>query len=251
MIYPFVFLWIFIAFFGADTAVADQPVKKVVSTSPSWNTFTNKDGTGLYHEILSAIFQPLGIKVIHKYTNAKRGVNMVQKNTADFYTCRNEIHDFDDLMLARYPMYVGAYHAIFKKDKFPHWQGARSLKDHIVVWRNGYYTASDFPVTFKILEADSGPSAFSQIVFDRADFYIDDLTLIKQSIAENKFSFRIEDYRIETVGKRSYHPVFKKSDRGRIIMTLFDHGIIELHKSGKLRKIFAKWNHPYPDYDSF
>ena len=88
---------------------------RVTSAGPSWNSFTNENGTGLYHEILYAIFSAQNIQVVHKYTNANRGVQMVRKGLADIYTCRNDTEGFKELMLSQYPMYEGKVYAIFKK----------------------------------------------------------------------------------------------------------------------------------------
>ena len=240
--------WIFLILLQAPLCVG-EPITQVISTSPSWNTFTNEDGTGLYHEILGAIFNPLGIKVTHEYTNASRGLYMVQKGLADFYTCRNEIKDFPGLVLARHQMYEGKFFAMFPKVRVKDWQGVSSLANRKVVWRQGYYRESEFEVKLIVFEADSGVSALNQVILDRVDFYIDDLNLIRESISQNRLPFDMNDYRIEPVGKRTYHPVFNISVRGKAVMDLYDRGIDRLHRSGELRKIFKTWNHPYPAYD--
>ena len=100
-----------------------------------------------------------------------------------------------------------------------------------------------------MFEADSGVSALNQVILGRLDFYIDDLNLIRESISQNRLPFDMNDYRIEPVGKRTYHPVFNISVRGKAIMDLYDRGIERLYRSGELRKIFKKWKHPYPAYD--
>lgn len=241
--------WIILILFQAPPCVG-EPITQVISTSPSWNTFTNPDGTGLYHEILGAIFTPLGIKVTHEYnTTANRGLYMVQKGLADIYTCRNEIDDFKGPVLARHPMYEGKFFALFPKNRVKDWQGVSSLANRKVVWRQGYYKESEFKVKMIVFEADSGVLALGQVILGRVDFYIDDLNLIKESISQNRLSCDMNDFRIEPVGKRSYHPVFNISFRGKEIMNLYDRGIERLHRSGELRKIFKKWNHPYPAYD--
>lgn len=226
-----------------------DPLKQVVSTSPSWDTFTNKDGTGLYHEILENIFSPLGIEVIHKYTNGKRGIYMVQRGQADLYTCRPDVEGFPDLVLGRYQMYENRFHAIFKKSSVKEWKGQDSLEGRKVVWRRNYYNPSEFKVKMEIFEADSGTSALIQVILDRVAFYIDDQRLINQSISELERPFDTNSYLIKPVGRRAYHPVFKISERGKQIMKLYDSGMKRMHNSGQLKKIFDKWNHPYPDYD--
>lgn len=226
-----------------------NPIQLVISTSPSWDSFTNRDGTGLYHEILYHVFAPHQIKVIHKYTNAKRGIHMVQTGQADFYTCRSEVDDFPDLFLGRYQMYEGKFYAIFKKNRIPDWQGNASLAGRKVAWRRGYYTASEMKADIIVREVDSGRSALGQLIMDRVDFYVDDLNLINESMSKSEFPVSRGDYRIEPVGRRTYHPVFKKNSRGKIILDLYDRGMEHLHRSGKLRQIFDKWGHPYPAYE--
>lgn len=247
---PLILFLIFIIFFHPPLCFG-KPIKQVISTSPSWETFTNMDGTGLYHEILASIFTPHAIRVIHKYTNPTRGLYMVKNDLANLYTCDNDISEFPDLVLARYPMYEGQFHAIFKKRRTKNWQGVSSLANQRVVWRRGYYKPSEFDVKMTVLETDSGPLALAQIILDRGDFYIDDLDLLKESISKNKLPFDMNDYRIELVGQRAYYPVFKLSERGNAIMELYDRGIERLHRSGELKKIFKKYHQPYPHYDIF
>ncbi len=156
-------IWIFLFFLTPDICFCES-LAKVVSTSPSWSSFTNPDGTGLYHEIIDEIFTPLGIKVSHEYSNAARGIIMVEKGLADFY--------------------------------------------------------------------------------------IDDQTLINESLSRTTLPFNRNDLKIEPVGKRTYHPVFKDSKRGNQILGIYEQGMEKLHQSGRLKAIFKKWNHPYPDYDA-
>ena len=226
-----------------------NPLERIVSTGPSWDSFTNRDGTGLYHEILSAVFTPYDIRVEHRYTNANRGLHLIRKGLADLYTCSVSTLEFKDLMLARYPMYEGKFYAVYKKTRINKWQGTVSLTDKRVVWRRGYYSPQEFDSSFYVLETDSGAAALAQLILGRADFYIDDLNLIRDSIAASTFPFSEKEYEIRLVGSRTYHPVFKNSTRGRQILGMYDKRIEALHRSGQLRKIFDKWQHPYPAYE--
>ncbi|HCY87680.1 MAG TPA: hypothetical protein DHV36_21275 [Desulfobacteraceae bacterium] len=224
-------------------------LSSVTTASPSWNTFTNENGTGLYHEIMNAVYSPLDIRVTHKYTNAKRGLYMVRQKLADIYTCKVMLDDYPDLILGKYPMYEGKFYALFKKDAVKNWQGKSSMTGHRVVWRRGYYKASELNIDIVVLETNSGASALGQVVLDRATFYIDDLTLIRESIAKGRHEMDPDNFRIEPLGRRSYRPVFKRSERGKRLMEIYNRGIETLHRSGKLRAIFDKWGHSYPMYD--
>jgi len=226
-----------------------ESLDRIVSASPSWESFTNRNGTGLYHEILAAVFHPFGIRVEHRYTNANRGLHLIRKGLADMYTCSVSTGGFRDLMMARYPMYEGKFYALYKKSRIHKWQGASSLTDKRVVWRRGYYSPQEFDASFYVLETDSGTAALAQVILGRADFYIDDLNLIQDSILATTFSFSQKYYDIRPVGSRTYHPIFKNSPRGRHILDIYDKRIEALHQSGRLKQIFDKWHHPYPNYD--
>ncbi|WDP90159.1 MAG: transporter substrate-binding domain-containing protein [Desulfobacter sp.] len=230
-------------------AASSLPIKKVLSASPSWERFTNKDGTGLYHEILNRIFSDLGVQVSHKYTNAKRGLYLVRNGQADMYTCKNKDGILPGLLLGRHKMYEGRFYAVFKKNNINSWQGPSSLIGRKIVWRRGYYKNSEFPAGIIPIETDSGNAALGQILIGRCDVYIDDLNLIQETIAASPFKVPSSDLRIEPVGARSYYPVFQDSKRGRTIMALYDAGMERLITTGALEKIFKKWGHPFPDYD--
>ena len=243
-------LFLFVFAFPASRLCFSKPVTQVISTSPSWEKFTNHDGTGLYHEILARIFTSHGIQVKHTYTNAKRGLFLIKNDLADIYTCQTDVSDYPDLMLARYPMYEGRIHALFKKERVKIWQGISSLTHQRVVWRWGYYKPSEFKVDIIVVEVDSGEAALSQIDLGRADFYVDDPNLIQESFTKAGFSMDEKGYRIEPVGKRTYHPAFKKSPRGKFLMDFYDAEMEKLHRSGELKKIFKKWDFPYPEYNN-
>ncbi len=244
-----IFLWLAAVFFypGSRTS-AGETIHEVTSASPSWKGFTNKDGTGLYHEILLRVFEPHKIRVVHTYTNAVRGIHLVSKDLVDFYTCRADVTDFQNLMLARHPMYEGQVHAFFNRQRIGKWQGMTSFTGKRVVWRRGYYKPSEFKAVFTMVEADSGILALSQVVYGRADFYVDDPNLISESVSKATFPFDMKDYGIVMVKTRTYHPVFKRSARGEQLMDLYDRGVEKLHGSGELKKIFEKWNFPYPSF---
>lgn len=242
-------LCLFLIFFAlpATRFCSAEPIKQVISTSPSWKKFTNPDGTGLYHEILARIFTPHGIQVVHQYTNAKRGLFLVKNALADIYTCKADITDHPDLMLARTPMYEGKIYALFRTDRIKNWRGISSLAHQRVVWRWGHYKKSEFPVDIIVEEADSGEDALCQIDLGRADFYVDDLNLIKEAMTIARGSTDRKGYVIEPVGKRTYHPAFKNSSRGKFLMELYESGMKKLHRSGELQAVFKKWDLPYPE----
>jgi len=233
----------------ASLAENQSGITEVVSTSPSWDTFTNRDGTGLYHEILREVFALYGVKVRHVYSKSGRSEELVAENVADMMTCDDKTTP--PLVLGRYPLYVNSYYVFFKKDRIGPWKGVESLRGKEVLSQHTYYNQSNFPVPVDVKDVQSGEQALAMILLDRSDFYVDDMTLIRQSIRLNTTPYDEKEFDIREVGKRSYHPIFNQTERGLKIMKMYDDGMLKLHKAGKLRPIYDKWGYQYPDFDEY
>ncbi len=216
----------------------------ILTVSPSWQGFTSPDGTGLYHDLVRAVFELRGDVVRHQEVPAKRGLIMVREGRADMYMCDTEI--FSGLQMSGLPMYEGEFHALFLAGEFPKWDGIASLKNRKLVWRLGYYSPGDFAVPIRFEETVTGTEALTRVLRGSADFYIDDLNLIRETIASSPTPIDESLYQIESVGFRQYFPVFAVSERGRKLREIFEKGMIELARQGRLRPIYDKWNLPMP-----
>jgi hypothetical protein len=243
--------WLLLALcLAAPAAGSERPlpdpgdITAVQVVGPSWEGFTNLDGTGLCHEILSAVFGLYGIGYIREYAPSERAYHMVRSETADMMTC----HDKPPrgLMLAETPMYEGDYHVFFNRRNIGAWSMPGSLKDRSIAWRIGYYDEGNIPVAMRHKELKSGVSALGMVVLGRIDFYLDDLNFIQDSIRKNTIPFDMADFRIEPIGRRGYFPVLKDTARGRKIRELYDQGMRHLARTGRLEPIFARWGFPLP-----
>jgi hypothetical protein len=217
---------------------------EVITASPSWKGFTSPDGQGLYPDLMRAVFQLRGDTVRHLDVPAKRGLIMVREGQADIYTCKAE--SVAGLQLAQLPMYEGEYHALFLTKVFPQWDGTSSMANRRLVWRLGYYAPKDFPVPIEYGETTTGTDALKRVLRGAADFYVDDLHLIMETVRSYPAAIDEKDYRIESVGFRQYFPVFSLSERGNELREAFEQGMRMLAEQGKLRPIYDKWGLPMP-----
>lgn len=235
---------------GGVCSAKDGRISTILAVGPSWEKFTNKDGTGLYHEILDEVFALNDIKVERKYTPSGRGYDLVANGSADVMTCK--AYAEPPLRLGRYPMFVNQYHAFFDRRKIGKWKGRESMNGRSLVWRLSYYRPEEFAdLDVTHTELTSGARALGMVLLRRTDFYVDDINFIKDSIARNMVPYNPNEFDIRPVGERSYHPVFKNSKRGRVLKAMYEKGVARLHREGKLKPIFDKWGFRYPDYDSY
>ncbi|MGE4298994.1 MAG: transporter substrate-binding domain-containing protein [Desulfovibrionaceae bacterium] len=224
-------------------------IRQVTAVGPSWETFTNMDGSGLYHEILNKVFGLYGITVRREYVPSERGLQLIANGEADFQTCYDRIDP--PFVLARVPMYENAFHVLFNRQRIGAWQGTASLTGRKVVGRIGYYTPKNFDVPVLLHQVKTGVAALGMVVLGRMDFYVDDLALLEESIKQSPAQFDREAYDIQVAGHRAYFPVFATTERGRTVMALYESGMRHLHETGELKPIFQKWGHPYPHYEKY
>jgi len=246
--YRLMLIVVLTALFSAP-AQAKGEIAEVVSVGPSWNTFTNEDGTGLYHEVLRQIFDLYGIKVRHIYVPTDRGDQLVREGQADMMVCDDRAESL--LVGSRYPMYTNDYFAFFKKSRIGPWHGPETLDSKEVAFQLGYYHDWDFPVPVMLRSMKSGVKCLEMVLLGRTDFYVDDMNFIQKSIEQTELAFNRSEFEIKRIGTRSYHPIFSATPKAATIMKMFDDGIAKLHKAGKLKPIYDKWGHDYPDFDSF
>lgn len=224
-----------------------ERITEVISAGPSWETFTNKDGTGLYHEILDAVFALYGIAVRHEYVPSDRADELVRLGWADMMLCDDRADP--PLRLARYPLYVNYYYVLFNKHRIGPWKGAESLRDKEIAAQKGFYHDWDFPVPVRIREMASGVKCLEMVLLGRLDFYVDDMAFIRDSIGREP-AFDHADFDIRKAGRRSYHPMFNTTPRSNLVIKMYDNGMRTLHRQGALRPIYEKWGHTYPEFDN-
>lgn len=228
----------------AGLAKAEEE-KTIITAGPSWERFTNQDGSGLYHDIIRQVFA--GYKVIHHYVPTEQANSMVIIGRADIKMCETKANEH--LRLANVPMYENDFYALYLRKKFEPWKGFSSLQGQRVVWREGYYSKDDFSIPVDFTEVRSGESALKMIVYDRADFYIDDFNLIKQSFDNAGEKFDQEKFGLAIVGARKYYPVFADTQRGEMLRNHYENEMRRLYREGVLQQIYTTWNFRIPQFE--
>src|SRR5690554_5285993 len=87
MLRPLFILLSCLAFYASTHADDDiksvnfnrHDIKAISVVAPEWEGFTNKDGSGLYWELLRAIYEPVGITVKTANVPWNRAMKMVTK----------------------------------------------------------------------------------------------------------------------------------------------------------------------------
>ncbi|MFW6241724.1 MAG: hypothetical protein ACOC98_14105, partial [Thermodesulfobacteriota bacterium] len=77
---------LFAGLLAFSTAWAAAP-EAIHIITPEWEGQTNKDGTGLFFEIVRGACEPAGIQVVYRFAPWKRCQETVKKGKADAMLC--------------------------------------------------------------------------------------------------------------------------------------------------------------------
>jgi len=215
----------------------------LVTVGPAWPGFTNSDGSGLYHDLIRAIFAP-HYRIEHITVPTPQANRMLKIGRADIKLGETDAEE--SLLLAQVPLYENAYYVVFLKNPQRPWRGVESLTGKQIAWREGYYSEHDFPVAVVPRPVRSGVAALSLVRLGRVDYYVDDLRLIYDSYEQAGLFLDPELYGLEQVGQRQYFPAFADTEKGRQLKREFEDGMLQLARAGRLTPIYEKWGFSVP-----
>lgn len=221
-----------------------EPPQEIRLITPEWEGQTNKDGTGLFFEIVKNVYEPKGIGVKFEFAPWKRAQEAVNHKEADAMLCVWKVHAEEQHQLTpAYPMFVEFTGAVFKKTAIPHYKDLTSLKARRTVWLRGYdyhLVPRVTPLSLQWSEVDTHEQAWQMVEAGRVDVLIDALIDIDNYVRTHAMD--VSPYAIEILWGENAYVAFANRERSKPLMKLFDERILELFKSGELEALFDKWH---------
>ena len=211
--------------------------KEIFIVSESWEELTNKDGSGLYFDLARMIYEPAGIRVKIKIYPYNRSSVMVKKKRADAWL--GSYLDEEDYAI--YPKYYFDHDvvtAMYKKKKFPKFEGLKSLTDKDVCWIRGYDYDEYITVPIKKHERNDRKSILQSLEKDRFDIFLD--AKYDMTDAIEKFKFDTSEYAFNEIFKHKLYPAFRDDERGKILRDIWDKNFKVVLDDGSLKKLYIK-----------
>lgn len=238
---------LFAALLAVSTAWAAAP-ETIRIITPEWEGQTNKDGTGLFFQIVREVYEPAGIRMKYLFAPWKRCQEAVKSREADAMLCVWKEHaEAMGQILPRYPFFVEYTAAVWKKGVMPDWKGIASLNGKRAVWLGGYdyHTLSHFSgISFSHRdEVNDYKLAWRMLDHDRVDVYVDALIDVKKYIAAHNLN--MSPYRLEILWGENAYVAFGDTEKSRQLISVFDRNLKTLFESGRLKVIFDRWGATY------
>lgn len=233
--------WLLLIIIWPNLLLAQE---KIFVASPEWVQFVKKDGTGIYMEIITPIFERNGYELVLIVTPYARALKVVQNGEKDImfgtYSRRNldKLGFGLKLFTPRYPLNVEKTVVVFKKDKIPNWKGENTLRDQNVLAIRGYDYDKIINVPMKYMEIDRHQQAFAMLELGRVDFFVDEHLSMLAYI--NETNIDITPYRIETIKVENLYIAMPDNEHGRKLGAIFDKEMPQQIESGFVSELYRK-----------
>ena len=232
----------FIALLASPKVAAEKSITVVCS---EWKGYTNRDGTGIYWDMVKAIYEPLGFEVHTQIVPWKRAVLMLELKQADalvgdYYYAEKQGKE------RLYPNWHLSVEdpiiAIFRKDRHEI-DGFNSLNDKTIIWMRGYNFDKIYlsNIRHQSREVSSEADGLNLIKLDRYDVFLDYRSNIETASKKAGINLSLFETTVMKVGNKLYLS-FSNTDKSRKLIQIYDRRIPELLENGELKKIFTKNN---------
>ena len=211
--------------------------------SEVWENHSNADGTGLAWDLLRAVFEPAGVKLVGSSEPYTRSVGLAQRGKVDaaLGMYRDEVGDLD---FPRWP-YAADRVVALGLTRLPK-PTLQTLANYRLIWVRGYAFQDQLHSVGRYQEVQRREGIPAMLREGRADFYIDDDAEVDFLLASLE---QPTDLQVTELQLLPLYLAFARTERGRALKQLYEQRMDVLVRSGSLRAIFNRWKDHYP-YDS-
>ncbi|WP_035025055.1 substrate-binding periplasmic protein [Enterovibrio calviensis] len=224
------------------TVDAQTPSQEVTIVSEAWADATNKNGSGLYFDIMREVFEPLGYKLNFLTTTYSRSVYLVQTKKMHAFL-GSYIDEQEDVLYPYWHFDAEQVAAVYKSYAIPEWEGEQSLQGKTVGWVKGYDYNEYMGTTVNIREVKSRRQGLTMLYSDRLDALIDARSEIEEEF--EKVNIDRNAFVISNFTDLKLYPAFTNTPQGEELRRAYDEGFEELLHSGKLKTMFEDYEWEY------
>lgn len=235
-------IFMFLVQFGGAHA-SSQPANIKV-TSEAWLKATQKNGTGIYWDIIRLVYEPLGIKVEYNTTDYASSVSLVKQGKMDAWV-GSYLDEEKGVIYPKWHLDADIVSAFYKKRFDFQWLGENSLAGKNVGWIKGYHYNKYIDVQFNNTEFSTREKAVELLEKGQLDFLLEAREELKNELKKGYFD--TTKYEFNTLMHLNVYLTFADNERGLQLQKIFDQRFSKLLESGEIKKLFDKWNWPtYP-----
>jgi polar amino acid transport system substrate-binding protein len=232
---------------NSSTGLYDQKhIKSISIVAPEWEDFTNRDGSGLYWELLKLIYEPEGIRLRHATVPWNRAMKMVTRYQVYSAIVGEYLDTEEPLIFPQFAIDVEYMSVLTRSERGLPWQGLDSLSGKNVGWIKGYDVLPEDQRDFVLVEYRTTAAGLELLADGRIDYMIDEWDEIAAAAAEKG----------EDMGRYTFNEMpdgtdvyvgFTDSPLSAIYIGIYDKRMRELYSSKQLQQLYEKYEAEIPE----
>lgn len=220
-------------------------IRTINIAAPEWEDFTNADGTGLYWEVVKAVYEPLGIQVKASIIPWNRGVKMVTKYGVMNAIIGENKKTNENFIFPDYAIDVEYMSVISLESRNLRWNGMQDFTGRTVGWMKNYNLVEAEHRDFDLFEYRYVSQGVDLLQERRLDFMIEEWDEFAEVVAKKGLdftSFVIQDLPEGT----DVYVAFVDSPLSKTLIEIYNERIVELYNDQTLQGIYSKWQQSIP-----
>jgi len=218
-----------------------EHIKSMSVVAPEWEGYTHKDGSGLYWDIIRAVYEPLGIKVKTRIVPWNRAVKMVSKYRTYNAIVGEYLSSEEPVIFPSYPIDVEFMTVLSKLPTGNDWNGLKSLSNMKVGWIKDYDVIEEKDRDFTLIEFRTLEQGLKMLNSGELDYVLDDWDEIAAAIQKYDLS---QDVYIENEMPQGtdLYAAFSDDNLSRELIKIYNERIPKLVANGELAALYKKWD---------
>lgn len=222
---------------------ADTPPADIHLVSDAWHGLTRKDGTGLYFDLIRAVYARRKIKLRITIYPYARTVQAVKDKRADAWVA-SFLNEKDFALYPRWHFDRNVQQALFRRRPGYRFGGTSDLRDKRVAWLRDFGLDKYLKVPVKIVEVDTIHSAMQMLEAGRIDYFIGAQSDIADDIKARSVEMR--DFELASVMHLGLYLAFANTPRGEALLRIWDEEMETFHRSDAFKAIYKNAGVGYP-----
>ncbi len=230
---------IFLVLVLAAMPMFAQDISKISVVTEEWEDATNADGSGLYFEILRAVYEASGSSLDIQIMPYSRAVDTVVRRQADL-VIGTYIDEVEGVVYPKWHFDSDIVSALYLKQRFPAFKGESDLAGKRVAWMRGYGYNDYIEVPMTMTEVDKRETALALLGRSRADFFLDAAADIDTMLADLPPA-EAAKYAVQPIKYLRLFMSFADTPKGRKLAATWDRSFDALLKKGTIKALFEEW----------
>ena len=217
--------------------------KSISLVSDAWHDLTRKDGTGLYFDLIRAVYARASVRVSTQILPYARTVSMVRDKRADAWVA-SFMHEKAFPLYPKWHFDRNAQMVVYRANAAPAYKDKDSLANRKVAWLRDFGLDRYINVPMQVTEVDTIASAVGMLDHDRIDYFVGARSDLAEHIREAKVN--MSRYQMVFVMHLGLYLAFADTAKGAALRAIWDREMETLHRSESFLAIYKQYGYDVP-----